>query len=413
MNKNRFALIGGIGCLAVIVVLAIIAVPLLVIPIQNQLTMVQATMPASTLIPGLGGTEQAIPTYTPAPPNLTPLPTPAAPESPGIASGSLEALYKQVNPGVVNIQVYIAGGGITGEAAGSGFILDEEGHIVTNNHVVADAQRVTVIFYNGIEAEATVVGTDADSDLAVIQVDTLAEGAHPLPLGDSDQVQVGDWVVAIGNPFRLGGSMSLGIVSAVGRSISSGVAGFIIPQAIQTDAAINPGNSGGPLLNLQSEVIGVNAQIATGGSQANAGVGFAIPANLARRVVPVLIQSGEYEWSWLGVEGASVDLIIQQANDLPVQQGAYIDQVVPGGPAESAGLQGSTGTKQVSGFNVPVGGDVVVEADGDAILNFDDLLIAISAEDPGQTIELTILRNGQRIQVSVELTPRPSSVSVQ
>lgn len=413
MNRKRVTLVGGIGCLVVIVLLTMIAIPLFVIPIQIQRAMTQVTLPAPTLIPGLGATEQAIPTFTPAPPNLTPLPTPAAPESPGIASGSLEALYKQVNSGVVNVQVYIASRGITGEAAGSGFILDEEGHIVTNNHVVADAQRVTVIFYNGIEAEATIVGTDADSDLAVIQVDALAEGAHPLPLGDSDQVQVGDWVVAIGNPFRLGGSMSLGIVSAVGRSIPSGVAGFGIPQAIQTDAAINPGNSGGPLLDQRGEVVGVNAQIATGGSQANAGVGFAIPANLVRRVVPVLIQSGGYEWPWLGVQGTSVDLIIQQANSLPVQQGAYIDQVVPGGPAESAGLQGSTSTRQVSSFNVPVGGDVVVEADGNAILNFDDLLAAISAKDPGQTIQLTILRNGQRIQVSVELTSRPPSVSAQ
>jgi S1-C subfamily serine protease len=407
MNRKRFALIGGIGCLVVIVLLAVIAVTLVVIPIQNQFALAQTTTPAPTLIPGLAGTEQAIPTFTSAPP------TSVGPESLGIAPGSLEALYRQVNPGVVNVQVYIVSGGVTGQAAGSGFVLDEGGHIVTNNHVVADAQRVTVIFYNGIEAEAQIVGTDADSDLAVIQVDTLAEGAHSLPLGDSDQVQVGDWVIAIGNPFTLGGSMSLGIVSAVGRSIPSGVAGFVIPQAIQTDAAINPGNSGGPLLNLNGEVIGVNAQIATGGSQANAGVGFAIPVNLVRRVVPVLIQSGEYEWPWLGVKGTSVDLLIQQANHLPVQQGAYIDAVISGGPAEAANLQSSTGTTQLSGFNVPVGGDVVIEADGNAILNFDDLLSAISDKDPGQAIDLTILRNGQRVQITVTLEPRPASVSTQ
>jgi 2-alkenal reductase len=412
MNK-RFVLIAGIGCLAVIAILAVIAVPLVVIPIQKQFAQAQATTPAPTPVPGLASTEQAIPTYTPAPPDFTPPATPSGSGLPDIEQGTLEALYNQVNPGVVNVQVFIASGGLTGEGAGSGFVLDTEGHIVTNNHVVANAQRVTVIFYNGIEAEATIVGTDADSDLAVIQVDALAEGVHPLPLGDSDQVQVGDWAIAIGNPFTLGGSMSLGIVSAVGRSISSGVAGFVIPQAIQTDAAINPGNSGGPLLNLNGEVIGVNAQIATGGANANAGVGFAIPGNLVRRVVPVLIQSGEYEWPWLGVEGASVDLLVQQANDLPVQQGAYINNVVSGGPAEKAGLQGSTSTTQLSGFNVPVGGDVVVEADGNAILNFDDLLAAISAKDPGQTIDLTILRNGQRMQVTVTLEARPASVSTQ
>jgi 2-alkenal reductase len=413
MNKKTI-LIGGIGCLVVMLLLAaIVAIPLFLIPLQAQHVIAQTATPVPTLIPGLGATEQAVPTFTPAPPNLTPQPVPAASESTGVVPGALEALYRQVNPGVVNVQVFISSGGMTGEGAGSGFILDEDGRIVTNNHVVADAQRVTVIFYNGIEAEAKIIGTDADSDLAVIQVDALAEGAHPLPLADSDRVQVGDWVVAIGNPFSLGGSMSLGIVSAVGRSISSGVAGFVIPQAIQTDAAINPGNSGGPLLNLGGEVVGVNAQIATGGSQANAGVGFAIPVNLVRRVVPVLIQSGEYEWPWLGVQGGSVDLLIQQANDLPVQQGAYIGSVVSGGPAENAGLQGSTGTKQVDGFNMPVGGDVVVEAEGKAILNFDDLLIAISAKDPGQTVELTILRTGQRMQVTVELTPRPASVSTQ
>ena len=409
--SKRFVLIVGIGCLAVIGLLAAIAVPLLVLPIQSQFVLAQATAPSSTSIPGLAGTEQAIPTYTSAPPDFTPPATPSSSSLPDIEQGTLEALYNQVNPGVVNVQVFIASGGQTGEAAGSGFILDEEGHIVTNNHVVADAQRVTVIFYNGIEAEATIVGTDADSDLAVIQVDALAEGAHPLPLGDSDKVQVGDWVVAIGNPFTLGGSMSLGIVSAVGRSISSGVAGFVIPQAIQTDAAINPGNSGGPLLNLRGEVIGVNAQIATGGTNANAGVGFAIPANLVRRVIPVLIQSGEYEWPWLGVEGTSVDLLIQQANDLSVQQGAYIDGIVSGSPAENAGLQGSTGTTPLSGFNVPVGGDVVVDADGKAILNFDDLLVAISDKDPGQTINLTVLRNGQRLQIAATLEPRPAGAA--
>jgi 2-alkenal reductase len=392
--------------------LAVIAVPLLVIPAQNQFVQAQATAPASTPVPGLGGTEQAVPTYTPAPPDFTPPATPSGSGLPDIEQGTLEALYNQVNPGVVNIQVFIASGGqIIGEAAGSGFVLDENGHIVTNNHVIADAQRVTVIFYNGIEAEATIVGADADSDLAVIKVNALAEGVHPLPLGNSDEVQVGDWAIAIGNPFTLGGSMSLGIISAVGRSISSDVAGFVIPQAIQTDAAINPGNSGGPLLDLNGEIVGVNAQIATGGTNANAGVGFAIPVNLVRRVAPVLIQNGAYEWPWLGVQGTSVDLLIQQANHLSVRQGAYIDVVVAGSPAQKAGLHGSADTTPLDGFNVPVGGDVVVQADGFAVVNFDDLLFAISSKDPGQTIDLTILRNGQHIQLTVTLEPRPASAA--
>jgi S1-C subfamily serine protease len=242
----------------------------------------------------------------------------------------------------------------------------------------------------------------------VIRVDALTEGAHPLPLGDSDQVQVGAWVVAIGNPFGLGSSMTLGIVSAVGRTIPSAETSFGIPEAIQTDAAINPGNSGGPLLNLQGEVIGVNAQIASGGTQANAGVGFAIPANTARRVTPALIESGTYQWPWLGVRGSSVNLTLVSANDLPVTRGAYIHAVTPGGPAEAAGVQGSTDTTMVDGFEVPVGGDVVVEADGAPIIDFSALLVAVSGKVPGDTIALTVLRGGERQQIDVALAPRPS-----
>jgi 2-alkenal reductase len=341
---------------------------------------------------------------------VEPRPTLSAAELPGLDSGVLAALYEQSNPGVVNIQVFVERGGLSGQGAGSGFVLDDEGHVVTNNHVVAGAQQITVIFYNGMEAEAEIVGTDDDSDLAVIKVDMLVEGVRPLLVGDSGRVKVGQWVVAIGNPFSLGGSMSLGIVSAIGRSIPSGVARFNIPEAIQTDAAINPGNSGGPLLNLKGEVIGVNAQIASSGAGTNAGVGFAIPSNIVRRVVPVLIESGSYQWPWLGVEGTDLNLILQEANDLEVQQGAYIDAVVSDGPADRAGLQGSSGTKQMDGFDVPVGGDVVVEADGGPVTSFDDLLAVVASRNPGDTLGLTILRDGERQQVTITLGVRPSSV---
>jgi len=209
-----------------------------------------------------------------------------------------------MNPGVVNIQVFVDGA-LGGQGAGSGFILDEAGHIVTNNHVVDQADAVTVIFYNGFEANAEIIGLDDDSDLAVLQVEEMAGGAIPLPLGDSNQLSAGQWVVAIGNPFSLGGSITLGIVSAVGRSIPSGVTPFAIPEAIQTDAAINPGNSGGPLLNLQGQVVGVNAQIRTTGVvPANSGVGFAVPVNVVRQVVPVLIAQGQYQWPWRRVVAA-------------------------------------------------------------------------------------------------------------
>jgi S1-C subfamily serine protease len=324
----------------------------------------------------------------------------------GLDEISFENLYDQVSPGVVSIQVIVEQNGLVGEAAGSGFILDREGHIVTNNHVVDGATLVSVIFYDGFEARAEIIGTDIDSDLAVIKVDDLPDNVFPLVVGDSDSVDVGEWVVAIGNPFGQQSSMTVGVVSAVGRMLPTGTTPFSIPQAIQTDAAINPGNSGGPLLNLQGEVIGVNAQIAASGTGTNSGVGFAIPSNIVRRVAPVLIEQGAYQWPWLGVEGTDITLSIAMANNLGSQQGAYISGIVEGGPAASAGMQGSSGTKQIEGLAAPVGGDVVVEADGKQINFFSDLLVAVAFKNPGDTIELTILRNGVRQQIQVELAPR-------
>jgi S1-C subfamily serine protease len=231
----------------------------------------------------------------------------------------------------VSINVLVNDAGQSGQGTGSGFIFDQEGHIVTNNHVVENANLVVVIFQDGSESIAEVVGTDPYSDLAVVKVDEMPESALPLPLGDSSTVLTGDWVVAIGNPFGFNSSMSIGIISAIGRTIPTGTS-FSIPEVIQTDAAINPGNSGGPLLNLQGQVIGVNAQIASNGVMANAGVGFSIPANTVRRVVPTLIETGSFQWSWLGIEGTSVNLFIAKANNTTVEGGAYIVHVIPGGP---------------------------------------------------------------------------------
>jgi 2-alkenal reductase len=371
---------------------------------QEEVREEQATMPAAEVTKEV---VQMPPTLTPAPQEPREGETPQGQGRPQIEGGSLTSLYDVTNPGVVNIRVYVERGGMTGQGAGSGFILDDEGHIVTNNHVVAEAEEVTAIFYDGFEAQAEIVGTDEDSDLAVIKVDELPEGTRPLTIGNSDSVQPGDWVIAIGNPFRLGGSMSLGIVSAVGRAIPSGVTPFRIPQAIQTDAAINPGNSGGPLLNLEGQVIGVNAQIASGSGGANAGVGFAIPANAVRRVAPALIEEGVYQWPWLGVSGGSVNLLLQEANDLQVQQGAYIVEVTEGGPAAEAGIQGAAGARELMGMDVPVGGDVVLEADGEAITDFSDLLARVAFKRPGDAVELTILRDGERQQVTVALAVRP------
>jgi S1-C subfamily serine protease len=352
-------------------------------------------------------------------PTLT-LPAEAAAEAGVVPAGEgaalvglepLTELYNTANPGVVAIQVVTEENGVVSGGSGSGFILDEEGHIVTNNHVVVAGDNITVIFYDGFEEHAEVVGTDPSSDLAVIQVDSLPDGAHPLPLGDSDQLEPGDWVVTIGNPFALSSSIAVGIVSATGRTIPTGVTPFSIPQAIQTDAAINPGNSGGPLLTLDGQVVGVNAQIAATGTGTNSGVGFSIPSNIVRRVSPSLITNGSYEWPWLGIEGTSVGLLIQEANNLDTQNGAYVSSVVSGGPAEAAGLRGTTGTQQVDGLDVPTGGDVIIEVDGDPVIDFSDLLFRIATSNPGDTLQLTVIRNGERIPISVTLEARPTDFS--
>ena len=324
---------------------------------------------------------------------------------------ALIALYQKVNPSVVNITIYgLQSGQVVPLGQGSGFVYDNEGHIVTNSHVVQEADEVEVTFSDGLIREGKVVGVDLDSDLAVVKVENMPAVA-PLPLANMDEVLVGMSVVAIGNPFGLEGTLTLGIVSAVGRTIPS-LTQFSIPKAIQTDAAINPGNSGGPLLNLKGEVIGVNAQIETGGtSRANSGVGFAIPVSLVERVVPSVIKDGKYSWPWLGVRGGNLTPAYIGAMNLPVERGAYIAEVIPGGPADKAGLKGATETTRFDGRNVEVGGDVVIAINGTPINNFDDLLIYVALEtSPGDTVTLTVVRKGETIEVKVKLEPRPASL---
>ena len=322
---------------------------------------------------------------------------------------TLIELYQRTIPGVVSIQVFgrddedqITGG------AGSGFVFDSQGHIVTNAHVVRDADIIDVVYYDDTITPARIIGLDDDSDLAVVKVDMPGDQWVPLPLGDSDAVVPGQQVVAIGNPFGRQSSITSGIVSAMGRTILS-LTPFSIPQAIQTDAAINPGNSGGPLLNLQGEVIGVNAQIESA-VRANAGVGFAIPVNIVARVVPVLIAEGEFAWPWLGVEGSSLTPRLAQANELDVSQGAYIAGVVPGSPAADAGLQGISDETEVDGLPVPLGGDVVVAADGDAVHNMDDLILYVSQREIGEQVTLTVLRGGEETEMTVTLAARPDRI---
>ncbi len=305
---------------------------------------------------------------------------------------NLEDIYTNSNPGVVSILVQVNQGGQAGQGAGSGFILDNDGHVVTNHHVVDGASTLVVRFYNKSDTQAKVVGDDPNADLAILQVQNKARGIHPLPLGDSSKARVGDAVVAIGNPFALGTSMSYGIVSAIGRTIPSGFTPFNIPQAIQTDAAINPGNSGGPLINMSGQVIGINAQIQTssqGGG--NVGIGFAIPVNILKLIAPSLISKGSYQWPYLGVAQSANALSIPAGN-AQAQQGALIDQIDQSGPSSSAGL------KQ---------GDIIIQADNQKITSFDDLLSYIAFKHPGDKVVLTVLRNGQQQQLTVTLGARP------
>jgi 2-alkenal reductase len=412
MNQRRFLITSVIGC-GLLVLLVLVAIPAAFFLAFRDVSVGEVPVLPETGVQGAeeqvaAPTQAAIPTFTPAPASAAPV-VQQGEAAAGVSSEALAALYEQANPGVVSIAVNVDQGGVIGQGAGSGFLIDQQGHIVTNNHVVAGAQAVTVVFFEGSQLNAEIVGLDDDSDLAVIQVESLPEGVHPLPLADSDQVRVGEWVVAIGNPFTLSNTMTIGIVSALGRTISSEVTPFSIPQVIQTDAAINPGNSGGPLINLTGEVIGVNAQIATdAGVRANAGVGFAIPSNIVRRVAPVLIDTGEYSWPWLGVEGGAVGLSIQQANNLESPRGAYLDNVVEGGPADEAGLRGTQSTTEIDGLDVPVGGDVIVEADGQPINDFDDLLNVIAFRNPGGQIALTVIRDGQPQEITVTLGARPN-----
>ena len=318
-------------------------------------------------------------------------------------------LYSRLNPSVVNITVYLSQNGeLVTYAQASGFVYDDQGHVLTNAHVVHGTDAVEVTFSDGLIREASLVGEDLNSDLAVIQVE-LPTGVTPIPLGTMDELAIGQTTIAIGNPFGFEGTLTSGIISALGRTIPA-LTIFSIPQAIQTDAAINPGNSGGPLLNLKGEVIGVVDQIeTTGASAGNLGVGFAVPVSLVQRVVPALIESGHYDWPWLGVSGYTVNPPLVKAMSLPVEQGAYVSTLTEGGPALAAGLVGTKETITQDGRSVEVGGDVITAIDGQPVKTFDDMLVYLSLHaSPGQEVTLTILRDGKYQDVKLQLGTRPS-----
>ncbi|MCK4975518.1 MAG: trypsin-like peptidase domain-containing protein [Anaerolineales bacterium] len=326
---------------------------------------------------------------------------------------SLVELYAMVNPAVVNITIYrVESDVLLPVGQGSGFVYDGDGHIVTNAHVVQDAEGVEVTFSDGTIREADVIGEDLNSDLAVVHVDDIPGGVTSLPLASMETLAVGQTVVAIGNPFGLDGTLTRGVISALGRSIPA-LTPFTIPQSIQTDAAINPGNSGGPLLNMNGEVIGVNDQIRTDGiNNSNLGVGFAIPVSMVHLIIPDLIQNGEHDWAWLGVRGSSLTPPLVEAMDLPVEDGAYFADILPGGPAAKAGLEGEDETVTIDKRLVSIGGDVVTAIDGRPVRSFDDLLIYIALEaEPGEQVALTIWRNGEFLEVTVTLDDRPTELT--
>ena len=292
-------------------------------------------------------------------------------------------------------------------ATGSGFLIDNDGHILTNAHVVEGAKHVDVQLGDGDTQPAQIVGTDPSSDIAVLKVDNT-EGAQPLELGDSDQVQVGDPVVAIGNPFALDRTVTSGIVSALQRQIQA-PNGFSISDVIQTDAAINPGNSGGPLIDGDGRVIGINSQIESQ-SGGNEGVGFAVPIKTAGDVVSQLENGGEVHRAYLGISGGDITSEIARALNLPVDQGVLVERVLANGPADDAGIQGPTGQATIAGQTFPVGGDIITKVDGKPITGMDDVISAVDDHTPGDEITLTVFSDGQQKDVSVKLGDRPANV---
>jgi S1-C subfamily serine protease len=303
------------------------------------------------------------------------------------------------------------GGGV---ATGSGFVIDSEGHILTNNHVVEGADKITVkLGASDTDYTATVVGADPASDLALLDVNAPSDQLHPLTLGDSSQMEVGDPVVAIGNPFGLDRTVTSGIVSALQRQIQA-PNGFSISNVIQTDAAINPGNSGGPLINAEGEVIGINSQIETGGGgNGNVGIGFSIPINTARAEIHQLETKGEVEHAYLGIEGGTISPQIAKALNLPVSEGVIVQSVVKDGPADKAGIQGGNTSATIEGAEVSLGGDIITEVNGEKVAGMDEVIALVNKAKPGDEMELTILRDGSTRKATVTLGDRPASIEGQ
>jgi len=333
------------------------------------------------------------------------------------------AIYRERSAGVVTIYALFAGNGETtglAQAQGSGFIVSESGYILTNSHVIttagegavgAEAEAAATVFVefrDGDRVRAEIVGWDVFNDVGVLEVDPDEHRLEPVPFGDSSAVVVGEPVAAIGSPFGQVSSLAVGVVSAVGRSVSSLTSVYDVVDVIQTDAPINRGNSGGPLFDAQGRVIGINAQIRSESGNAE-GVGFAIPINAARRSLEQLVETGTVRYAWLGVSAQTVTASVAEELGYERAGGAAIQLVVPGSPAAEAGLRGGDGVVRLEGLEFARGGDVVVAIDGRPVDSSEDLVRIVAGElDPGEKVELTVVRDGDRIAVPVVLGERPT-----
>src|SRR5256714_1955255 len=332
-------------------------------------------------------------------------------------------IYKRDAPGVVNVKSQIVQRVESpfgpfpqdqqGEATGSGFVVDKSGYILTNAHVIDGAAQVTVSFEDKKSENAKVVGKDSSTDLALLKIDPSGVDLRPLQLGDSGTVQVGDPTIAIGNPFALDRTMTTGVVSARQRQISA-PNGFTISNVVQTDAAINQGNSGGPLLDATGRVIGINSQIATGdnGGRGNVGIGFAVPINTAKKVLPQLRQNGRVQRAYLGITGVTIDRSLDRLN-LASSSGVLVQSVSPGSPADKAGIRGGDAQTTLDGSNVQLGGDVITKIDGKSVGSMDHVISAIADRKPGDSVSLEYLRNKASKTTTITLTQRPATVPQQ
>ena len=320
---------------------------------------------------------------------------------------SLIEIFEKSEPGVVRVNVQRSETSDVVNGVGSGFVFDKKGHIITNAHVVKDAKKVVVTFLDGRSYNAELIGIDEYTDMAVLKVNADLTLLRPLLIGDSSNLKVGETITAIGNPFGLSGSMTSGIVSQLGRLLPSG-AGYSIPDVIQTDAAINPGNSGGPLLNMRGEMIGINTAIQSATGEFT-GVGFAIPSQTVAKIIPTLIEKGEYKHPWIGISGRDIDPDMAKVLELKDAVGFLVVTVIENSPASKAGLIGSEKTIQVEGVNYAVGGDIILSVDGIEVRKIADILIHLQrAKTVGDEMILEILRDNRTTNITIILQERPN-----